>query len=251
MAPRLILTLLALLLAGAAPAKRPAGPAPVLVRELFITSAEPALRWRWRAAPEVGLEPTLLRAMRGEAMVALGSERSMARKAMADAQAAGYPHRPYETVTDWRVAADTPQLLALHGEVWRYTGGAHGNTGHAGRLWDRQARRSIGIDALFTDWPRARKLIEPAYCEALAAEQRTRRGDAPMADGFDDCPPLAEQLILPVSAPFGGPARQLRVVLPPYAAGPYVEGSYTIDLMWPEGVAALVAPAWKATLGIG
>ncbi|GGI94171.1 hypothetical protein GCM10007973_32910 [Polymorphobacter multimanifer] len=248
MAPRLILVVLAVLLAAAAPAKRPSGPAPVLVRELFITATEPALRWRWRAAPEVGLEPTLLRAMRGEAMVALGTERAAARQAMAEARKGGYPLRGYETITDWSVAADTPQLLVLQGEVWRFTGGAHGNTGYAGRLWDRQARRSIGIEALFTDWPRARKLIEPAYCAALAAEQRKRRGETAPGNDFDACPPLAEQVILPVGM-MGAPARQVRVVLPPYLAGPYVEGSYTIELVWPEGVATLVAPAWKATLG--
>lgn len=250
MATRLIFAFLALLLAAAAPTKRPSGPAPVLVRELFITSADPALRWRWRAAPEVGLEPILLRAMRGEAVAALGKERADARRAMGESRAGGYPFRTYETITDWSVSADTPRLLVLQGNVWRYTGGAHGNSGHAGRLWDRQARRSIAIDALFTDWPRARKLIEPSYCAALAAERRVRRGSEKLEDDFEVCPPLAEQLILPASDLMGAPARQLRVVLPPYVAGPYVEGSYSLTLPWPEGTAALVAPSWKATFGI-
>jgi hypothetical protein len=250
MAPRLIVALLAVLLASAVPVKRPSGPAPVLVRELFVAAAEPAIRWRWRAAPEVGLEPMLLRAMRGEAMVALGKERTDARRAMIEARTGGYTFRTYETVADWSVAADTPKLLVLQGNVWRYTGGAHGNTGHAGRLWDRQAQRSIGIEALFNDWPRARKLLEPAYCAAVATEQRKRRGEASLGNDFDACPPLAEQIILPAGMT-GAPARQLRVVIPPYVAGPYAEGSYMIELPWPEGVAALVTPAWKATLGIG
>lgn len=242
-----------LLLAGPAMAqapKRPPGPAPVLVRELFIREAGPELVWRWRAAPEVGMEPTLLRAMRGEALATLANERAEARRLKADMLREGFPFRAHETLTDWTVTVDTPALLVLKGEVWRYTGGAHGNTSFAGRLWDRKAQRSLMFEALFLDWPRARRLLEPIYCAALAAEQRRRReGALPDAD-MGECPALAEQLILPVAGPQAVRADGVLVVLPPYVAGPYVEGSYELRLRWPDGMAGFVAPQWRAALGV-
>lgn len=253
MAARLILALLALwpavVLAQAANIKaRPAGPAPVLARELIIRQTGPALGWFWRAAPEAGLEPNLLRAMRGEALADAAKARKAAEKDRARAEAAGFPFRRHEYWTDWAVEADAGRLLVLMGTSWQYTGGAHGNTGHAGRLWDRQAGRSIGIEALFNDWPRARRLIEPAYCAALDAERRRRRGDARLIEEFETCPPLAEQLILPSSVPVERRARMVRIVLDPYVAGPFSEGSYELTLPWPEGVAALVATPWRAAL---
>ncbi len=253
MAARLTLWLLALLLMGAAPAKpvgkRAAGPAPVVLRELMIDVKEPALVWRWRAAADIGAEPTLLRAMRGEAMVALGKDRAEARAVMAGASAEGYPFRRYETSTDWKVVASTPRLLVILGESWAYTGGAHGNSGFAARLWDRRAQRSMTVDALFSDWPRARRLIEPFYCRELERMRREKRGPEKLDDDFEACPPLAQQIVYPFGSPTSGVADQLRVMLPPYAAGPYVEGSYEVSLAWPEGIGAMVAPAWKATLG--
>lgn len=251
MATRLILILLALwpALAQAQP-RRPAGPPPVLARELIIRQSEPALDWFWRAAPEVGLEPNLLRAMRGEALASAAKARTLARKDQSQAEAAGFPYRRHEYWTDWAVEADAGRLLVLMGTSWQYTGGAHGNVGHAGRLWDRQAGRSIPIDALFTDWPRARRLIEPAYCQVLDTERRRRRGDTKLMDEFETCPPLAEQLVLPAAAPAERQARLIRIVLDPYVAGPFSEGSYELTLPWPPEVAAYVASPWRAALGM-
>ena len=251
MATRLILTLLALWPAVLmAQPKRPAGPAPVLARELIIRQNDMALDWYWRAAPEVGLEPNLLRAMRGEALASADKARILARKDMTQAQSAGFPFRKHEYWTGWTVEADAGRLLVLLGRSWQYTGGAHGNTGHAGRLWDRQAGRSIGIETLFSDWPRVRRLIEPAYCAALEAERRRRRGADRLMDAFETCPPLAEQLILPAAAPVERVARQVRIVLDPYVAGPFSEGSYELTMAWPEGVAAMVAAPWRDALGL-
>ena len=38
------------------------------------------------------------------------------------------------------------------------------------------------------------------------------------------------------------------MLLGPYAAGSYAEGSYLITLPWPEGIETLVKPAYKADL---
>ncbi|GGE17460.1 hypothetical protein GCM10011529_24960 [Polymorphobacter glacialis] len=235
----------ALLLAGSS-ALSARVPAPVPASDLMIRQASPGIEWRWRMAPETATQQALLRSMRTEALGEAAKARRAAAKDLASAQAAGFPFRPYETINDWTLAADTPRLLSLALETWSHTGGAHGNTGFAVRIWDKTARRSIGIDALFTDWPRARKLIEPQYCRMLAEEQRRRRGE-PTGGAFDACPSLAEQPILPWAG-LGQVASQYRVLLGPYVAGPYSEGSYLVTVPWPDGIETLVKPEYRADL---
>lgn len=223
------------------------GPSTVPALALLLREATPAIDWRWRAAPEAATQPGLLKAMRSEAQAELGKARAAAARDAAEAKKAGFPFRAYETINDWSLAADTPALLALAGEVYSYTGGAHGNTGYAVRLWDKAAKRSIPIDALFTDWPRARKLLEPAYCKALAAEQARRRQGTEVAADFAACPKLSEQPVVPFAG-LARQARQFRVLLAPYTAGPYAEGSYLITAPWPEAVRPFVKPAYQRDL---
>jgi hypothetical protein len=239
-----LLALTALLLATPALAK---APAPVPASALLIREATPAIDWRWRAAPEAATQPGLLRAMRGEAMTELGKVRAAATREAADARKEGFPFRRYETINDWSLAADTLALLVLAGEVYSYTGGAHGNTGYAARIWDKAGKRQIGIEALFSDWPRARKLLEPVYCKALADEQARRRMGAEAGADAAACPKLSEQPVVPFAG-LGRQARQFRVLLAPYVAGSYAEGSYLITVPWPEAVRQFVKPAYQRDL---
>jgi hypothetical protein len=225
----------------------PALAAPIPASDLLIRDATPQLSYRWRVAPEAATQPALLKALRSDALKELAKERQDAARDAAEAQKSGFPFRRYETIGDWTLAADTPHLLALQGLAYSFTGGAHGNTGYATRIWDKTTKRELRIDALFSDWPRARKLLEPTYCKALADEQARRRGNTPLGNDFDKCPSLAEQPIVP----FGGLAKfapQFRVLIGPYGAGPYVEGSYLITAPWPENVRPLVKPEYRADL---
>ncbi len=242
-----ILVRKALLIAILAVNATPAFAAPVPASALLIRQSSPAASWRWRAAPEAAEQPALLAAMRAEASKAAARDRIAAARDSASAAKAGFPFHRYETVTDWSLAADTPRLLALAGETTAYTGGAHGNTGYAVKLWDKAARRALAIDQLFSDWPRARKLIEPAYCRALAEEQARRRGGKALGGDFDKCPKLAEQPLVPWGG-LGTGAGQFRVLVGPYVAGPYSEGSYFVTAPWPDAVKSLVKPAYRRDL---
>ncbi|MEY2883143.1 MAG: hypothetical protein RL490_867 [Pseudomonadota bacterium] len=222
-------------------------PAPIPASALLIRQASPAIDWRWRMAPEAATQPALLNAMRSEALKQAGKDRDAAARDAASAKKAGFPFRKYETISDWSLAADTPHLLALAGEVYSFTGGAHGNSGFAARIWDKTAKRSVSIDALFSDWPRARKLLEPVFCKALADEQSRRRGGTSLGNDFDACPKLSEQPILPFAG-LSRRASQFRVLVAPYVAGPYSEGSYLVTAAWPDAVRALVKPAYRADL---
>jgi Deacetylase PdaC len=229
---------IAALLAGPALA----APAVIPASDLLINATTPHIDWRWRMAPEAATQPALFAAMRKAALADAAKARSAAAADAAEAAKAGYPFRRYDSISDWSLAADTPRLLALAGESYAYTGGAHGNTSHAPKIWDKTARRSIAFAALFSDWAKARALLEPAYCAALAREQ-TARGGNPM----NNCPKLAEQPVVPFAG-LGRQAKQFRVLLAPYVAGSHAEGSYLITLPWPDGIRPLVKPVYRDDL---
>lgn len=223
-----------------------ATPPPIPASALVIRRSAAEYQWYWRIAPEVATQPALLRAMRKTALTEAATAARVAARAAASAKKAGYPFRRYETISDWSLAADTPQLLTLAGEVYSFTGGAHGDSGYAVKIWDKAARRTITIDGLFSDWPQVRKIIEPAYCAALAEAQRARRG-TPAGSGAYACPKLSEQPVVP----YGGrltSAGQVHVLIGPYVAGPYAEGGYIISLPWPEAIRPFVKPAFRAAL---
>jgi hypothetical protein len=219
-----------------------AAPRVVPASDLLINESTPAISWRWRMAPEAATQPALLAGLRSEALKAATTGKGEAARDAADAKKAGFPFRRYESISDWSLAADTPRLLALVGESYAFTGGAHGNTGYTANIWDKTAQKSVPFSALFTDWAKARRLIEPAYCAALATEQKARGGNP-----VNNCPKLADQPIVPWAG-LAAQATQLRVLLGPYTAGSYAEGSYLITLPWPEGIKPLVKPAYRDDL---
>ena len=231
---------LALALLIAAPTL--AAPRVVPASDLLINQSTPAISWRWRMAPEAATQPALLAGLRGEALKAAATAKAEAANDAASAKKDGFPFRRYESISDWSLAADTPRLLALVGESYAFTGGAHGNTGYAAKIWDKTAQKAVPFSALFTDWAKARAVIEPAYCAALATEQKARGGNP-----VSNCPKLSDQPIVPWAG-LATRATQLRVLLGPYTAGSYAEGSYLITLPWPEGIKPLVKPAYRDDL---
>lgn len=219
-----------------------AAPRVVPASDLLINQSTPAISWRWRMAPEAATQPALLAALRTEALKVAATAKDEASRDAADATKSGFPFRRYESISDWSLAADTPRLLALAGESYVFTGGAHGNTGYTARIWDKTAQKPVPFSALFSDWDKARALIEPAYCAALVTEQKARGGNP-----VNNCPKLSDQPIVPWAG-LATRATQLRVLLGPYTAGSYAEGSYLITLPWPDGIKPLVKPAYRDDL---
>ena len=216
----------------------PAVPRPILARELMQRHDGPELRFRWSVAPEATLEPGLFRWLAADGRQSLDAMMSEARDARAAAARSGYPFHPYDYVQSWTPAAETRQLLVMTSETDVYTGGAHGNSSFAVAVWDRKLGLKIGPWELFDDEGRAAAALTPAWCAGLADERRRRREGAAMP-GFEDCPPVTEQTLVPL-----GPAGRItafRIIAAPYAAGPFVEGAYAITVD-----AAPVAPLVKA-----
>jgi hypothetical protein len=243
---RSVLVFAALMVASSA-----ASAAPILASDLIMRNNSANLQFGWRVPPEIGIIPPLFNEMRAKAEAGLAAGLQTADYDAAEARKSGQPTRQYTDITFWIVAADTPRLLAVTGQIYGYTGGAHGNTGYDSVLWDRKLGKLIGVPDLFADRAKARAILEPMVCKALAAEQAKRRGGQKLGGDFDKCPPLAQATIVPFSG-FSPVATQVRVIFAPYVAGPYVEGSYEITLPWPDEVKPLVKPEYREELfGIG
>ena len=96
-------------------------PRAIPASDLMIRQSSPEIDWRWRAAPEAATQPGLLAALRRDALNEAGRARTAARADAAGARTAGFPFRKHESITDWTLAADTPHLLALAGQVYSFT----------------------------------------------------------------------------------------------------------------------------------
>ena len=160
-------------------------------------------------------------------------------KAMRDKQ--GLEFHGYMSSTDYKTAGQSDGLLSLSVEAGSYTGGAHGNAGVSALLWDRSAARQIQFADLFTAPANMDRLLTQRWCDALNKEREKKRGE-PVGGGgmFDDCPKLDEIAIIPSDKDNNRRFDTLAMVASPYVAGPWVEGTYEIELaVTPELLAAL------------
>ena len=95
-------------------------------------------------------------------------------------------------------------------------------------------------------------LVGDAFCKELDVQRAEKRGGNAKLNGtiseFDQCIAITDGEIIPVSK--GGKALDaLRVVIGPYNAGPYSEGSYEIELPVDTGLMAAIKPAYKGWFG--
>ena len=87
------------------------------------------------------------------------------------------------------------------------------------------------------------RLLTQRWCDALNKAREEKRGEPVGGEGmFNDCPKLSEIAIVPTDKDKNGRFERLILTASPYVAGPYVEGSYEIDLpVTPDLIAALKA----------
>lgn len=230
-------------LAGAAPAAA----APILASDLILRNNTATLQYLWRVPPEVGIEPKLFAEMRGQAEARLDKAKATADADAANAKKSGYPFRQYTDMATWTLAADTARLLAVVGELYGFTGGAHGNSGYDSVIWDQKFQKRLSMPDLFTNRAKARAIMEPVVCKALAAEQAKRRGGQKLGGEFDKCPPLTSATFVPYGG-FAPVAYEAKVIFAPYVAGPWAEGAYELRIGWPEALKPLVKPEYRADL---
>ena len=150
-------------------------------------------------------------------------------KAYRDKQ--GFDFQPHSASTSYETAGQSPRLLSLRADAGGYSGGAHGNFGTGALLWDRRAGKEIAFADLFAARGNRDRLLTQGWCDVLNKARAEKRGE-PVAGGglFDDCPPLDDIAVIPVDSNKDGKFDRLLLVASPYVAGPWVEGSYEIEL---------------------
>ena len=169
-------------------------------------------------------------------------------KAMRDKQ--GYEFHGHMSSTDHKTAGRSGRLLSLAGEVGTYTGGAHGNSGTFGILWDLSARKEIEVADLFTAASNMDRLLTQPWCDALNKAREEKR-DEPIGGGmFDECPKLTEIAIIPADQNGNGKMDRLRLIADPYVAGPYAEGSYEIELPVTGDLAAAIRSDYRGSFEV-
>jgi hypothetical protein len=152
-----------------------------------------------------------------------------------------FPFNPYSSSTDYKTAGQSERLLSLNIDVASYTGGAHGNYGTKGLLWDRWSSKEIAVSDLFAAAANMDRLLTQPWCDALNKAREEKRGE-PVGGGgmFDDCPKLSDISIVPTDKDGDGKFERFMLIADPYVAGPYVEGDYEIELpVTGDAIAAL------------
>ncbi|MDT0508782.1 PdaC/SigV domain-containing protein [Novosphingobium sp. MMS21-SN21R] len=173
---------------------------------------------------------------------------SDAKEGQADAKTNGYPFNPYSHSVEWQVVTDLPAWLSLSTLVGFYSGGAHPNYGYDTILWDRIAgKRRVPAD-LFTSKAALSAAIRDAFCKELDKQRARKREGQDLGGGvteFDQCIDPAEQTVI-LGSSNGKAFDRIGVLVSPYAAGPYAEGSYEVTVPVTPKVLAAVKPEFKA-----
>jgi hypothetical protein len=151
-----------------------------------------------------------------------------------------------ESQANWEIKSETDRLIVLVSSNYVYSGGAHGMFWSDAILWDKKNVKEIGFLDLFADKEAAKKALMPSYCAMLDAERLGMRGEETPKDVlFGDCvDPFENGIVFPTALGSGGYLR-IGFVLPPYSAGPYVEGEYSFDVAAPDYITKGLKPEYR------
>lgn len=196
---------------------------------------------------EAGAIPKLRALLDNRLAEARSTLEAGARSDKREREGSDFPYYPHASQTAWQVVTQTPRWLSLSAHSYGFSGGAHGMSTFDTLLWDREedvARKPV---ELFITPAALRNAIREPFCKDLNLQRQRKRGE-PVRPGskglFDDCiDPLDETLLLGSSN--GQTFNRLGILIAPYSAGPYVEGTYEVTLPVTDAVMSAVKPAYR------
>jgi hypothetical protein len=235
-----IAPLLALLLAQSAPASA----SPVLVEE-----EDPLLQFSFGWPAEAAAVPALDARFRARLAERRGDAVARAEESRADGAQGGYAFHGHFYSERWGLAGAAAGLLSLAARIESYTGGAHGNVAFDGLIWDSARDAAIEPAALFAS-PGGLSAITDRYCAELDRQREERRGEpvtrsADSDDFMTACPAIGEQTIVPADTDRNGRMDMIGILIAPYAAGPWAEGPYHVELPLTAADVAAIAPTYR------
>lgn len=200
-----------------------------------------------------GAIPALKDLLDGQMAQARSQLASSSRDDQKSAKKDGYPYLQHSYGAKWDVVTDLPGWLSLSAQVYTFSGGAHGMTNFDSLLWDRRADTARKPRDLFTGADALRNAIQKPFCQALNKEREKRRGEPVQSDSgqmFTECiDPLAQTLIL------GSTNQQtfdrIGILVAPYEAGPYAEGTYEVTVPVTGRVMAVLKPQYRTAFSVG
>lgn len=244
---RTVAVLLGFAIAASATAASAAPPARSVKEENALYSFE------YSYPAQAGAIPGLRVSLDADLATRLATLKRDAREGQAEARQNDYPYNPYAWNQSWQVVTDLPGWLSLSASYWTYTGGAHGMGWSGAMLWDRKANRARNPLNLFISKAALAKAIRQPFCAALDRQRSEKRGEPvnrASGDQFDACIDPTEQTVILGSRSKKGFDR-IGILVAPYSAGPYVEGSYEVTVPVTAAVLNAVKPAFRANFAIG
>ncbi len=152
----------------------------------------------------------------------------------------------YSLSVSWEKVAQIGDFLSLSAGTDIYLGGAHGMQGFQSLVWDGRAGQRLEPAEMF-DEVALDRAIRADFCDALDAE-RSKRRQMPVnrdsGDGFDACIAPLEQTLI-VGSTDGKAFNRLGILIGPYAAGSYAEGTFEITLPVTSAVMRSVKPQYR------
>lgn len=156
-----------------------------------------------------------------------------------------FPFHQHDATREWKVVTETPRLLSLSGETYRFTGGAHGNTALESLVWDKAKARRIDPRAMFESPAAMQRVLGPGWCAWLKRERRRRLGSDPGSNDIFPCPPISDLTVLLGSTDRRAIDR-IGLVAGQYVAGSYAEGMYEMTVPVTPALLKIVQPEWRA-----
>ncbi|MEA3047710.1 MAG: hypothetical protein QOJ53_2042 [Sphingomonadales bacterium] len=207
----------------------------------FLSEAESDLlhfRYGWPAAAE--REPALRALLRRRMAASHRRAVAMAIATRRDRRRLRFDYITQEYDQVWEAGGDSPQLLSLVSSIFELGTGPHGFIGEEAILWDRAAHREVEARSLLGSGLAGMRARFCAELDRQRAEKREGDAIADPDDPFNRCPPLGDHVLAPADRDGNGRFDTLRVLIPPEAAGPYVESEYIIDIAFePRDLAAV------------
>lgn len=173
---------------------------------------------------------------------------SDAKEGQADAKANGYPFHPYSHSVEWQVVTDLSAWLSLSSLIGTYSGGAHPNYAYDAILWDKIANTRRAPSDLFVSRAALSAAIREPFCKQLDRQRAKKRQGLELGGSiteFDACIDPVEQTVI-LGSSNGTAFDRIGLLVAPYNAGPYAEGSYEVTVPVTQKVLAAVKPDFKA-----
>ena len=194
-------------------------------------------RYAWPA--EVEAVPALRAMLRRRMEAARARALADARETRASSREARVAFHTELYDEAWSVETANGRFLSLTADLHTDNNGARPNRDFEALIWDRARGRATSVHTLLGAAALAR--LSPRYCAALNAQLSAHGAEPP-----NSCPPLADRVLAFSDRDHDGRFDALHVLIAPYVAASYADGSFVVDVPFARGDLEALAPADRA-----